>query len=313
MSKNYNYVMENLISVIIPFYNHKQYIEKALKSAISQTYRNIEILIIDDGSSPEESEYVSKLLHIDERITYKKKENGGLSSARNFGIENSKGNLIAFLDADDEWHYSKLTMQHEAISKDESIGIVSCYSEVIDKYSKSKKWKFKNNASGCKYPKILESDCIGGGSVPLARKKCFEEVGLFDEDLKYREDWDMWIRILKKYNIQTVKKALVYYRRDLKNMSVNYTEMKEYGEKVLDKAKFEDNKIASEKVFNRLLALNAASVMRLAFKDGQYLKSKDFLLYSLKKDLKSIFTNIPNLSIAIATLLIAPFQAKELS
>ena len=107
-----------IVSVILPFFNGKRFLEEAVESVRTQTYSHFELLIIDDGSTdPDESQYASTLVdkYDDPRIKYLYKENGGLSDARNFGFQNSIGDLICFIDQDDLWVENKLQLQTDVL------------------------------------------------------------------------------------------------------------------------------------------------------------------------------------------------------
>ena len=111
----------NLVSIIIPTYNREKYLEEAILSIINQTYKNFEILVIDDGSK---ENYAERICNKYNNCTYLYKKNGGVSSARNFGIKKSKGDFIAFLDDDDVWKINKLEIQLNLLLKNRNIDCI---------------------------------------------------------------------------------------------------------------------------------------------------------------------------------------------
>ncbi|MGL4950261.1 MAG: glycosyltransferase [Mycoplasma sp.] len=187
-----------LVSIIIPVYNGEKYIKDAIDSCLAQTYKNIEILVIDDGSK-DLTETICKTYG--NKIKYIKKENGGVSTALNIGIKKSRGSYISWLSHDDYYHESKIENQIKAVSKDDKNSIIfSNYykvnknKEITSEVNLSKKLK---NFKG-KTPLLLICGfCINGCSL-LIPKKIFEKYGFFNEKLLYTQDYEMWIRLIEE-------------------------------------------------------------------------------------------------------------------
>jgi glycosyltransferase involved in cell wall biosynthesis len=220
-----------LVSVIIPCYNHAKYIGEAIRSVESQDYGNHEIIVVDDGSTDNTKDILKTF---ENRTIYLRQENKGPSAARNLGIASARGEFIAFLDADDLWSPGKLRKQMKAIQEDQSVGLVACGEFEIDQSGKilGGPWVYGNYPSR---EKLLEALSIGqvvpgGTSGVLIRKECFLEVGEFDVSLKIGEDWDMWLRIIRKYNAVFVVEPLVMIR---KGGSVSWSATGTTGESVL--------------------------------------------------------------------------------
>ncbi len=200
-----------LISVIIPTYNMAEYVGEAIDSVLSQTYKNIEIIIVDDGSKDNTREILKRY---NSCIKYIYQENKGLSAARNTGIRVSKGAFLAFLDADDMWLPEKLECQIRLISIYNTVGIVGCSDYIINEETKIIEL-FQRNNDPCKkglLKTLFMRNMVSGGSEALVRRECFEKVGLFDERLKSAEDWDMWLRISTFYEIKFAKEYLTKIR-----------------------------------------------------------------------------------------------------
>ena len=121
-----------LVSVVIPTYNRKKYLEEAIVSVVNQTYKCFEILVIDDGSNENYAELICSKY---DKCTYLYKQNGGLSSARNFGIKHSKGDYIAFLDDDDYWRNDKLEKQVAVLENNNEVDCVHSSASVVDENS----------------------------------------------------------------------------------------------------------------------------------------------------------------------------------
>lgn len=215
------------IDVIIPVYNGASFIIKALASVECQTTQPEKVIIINDGSTDNTTEVVNKYTENSKlKIRLISKENGGLSSARNRGIRESTSDWLAFLDADDEWLPNKLEEQIKVqiYTKLENPALIYCDYSIIDQTSKIKYRNYKSpidkKMSGMVFNKLLERNRItASGSGALIKKEVFNKVGLFDENLKFGEDWDMWLRISEFYNIDYSPKTLVLIRKNVGNMT----------------------------------------------------------------------------------------------
>jgi glycosyltransferase involved in cell wall biosynthesis len=215
------------IDVIIPTFNNGIYILKAIESVQKQTLKPQNIIIIDDGSIDNTEEIINKYKKTSEiPITYIKKKNGGPNSARNIGILLSKSYYLAFLDSDDTWDEKKLEEQVKLFNKNNNLGLIYCSYDLIDSNDKKTNGKIVNidkNFQGNAYEFVIKSNKIlGSASAVLIKKEVFSNVGLFDENLRFAEDWDMWIRISRKYEIDYSEKAIVHIRKHGNNTSNNF-------------------------------------------------------------------------------------------
>lgn len=197
------------VSVVIPTYNYARFLPRALDSVFAQTWRDHEIVVVDDGSTDDTPE-VAKAYG--ERIRYLRKENGGVSSARNMGIEAARGELIAFLDADDAWREDKLARQVAFL--DENPWAAMVFSdmshwvngrEVHRAYLRER--GYTKVASGRIFLNLLE-ECFIFVPTVMVRAACFREVGLMDTALSNSEDLDMWLRIAARFEIGFIDEPL---------------------------------------------------------------------------------------------------------
>jgi glycosyltransferase involved in cell wall biosynthesis len=157
----------------------------------------------------------------DKRLRYvRHNENKGGSVARNTGIRLSKGEFIAFLDDDDLWVQTKLEKQLGLIGKTLEIGVVYSGYSVINTSGKTIA-SFLPSVRTNIFFNLLKKNCVGGCSVAMVRKECFNRVGLFDENLLAGQDWDMWIRLAKHYQFDYIDTPLVLYRIHKKQISAN--------------------------------------------------------------------------------------------
>jgi len=207
----------SLVSVVVPTYNRADLITDALDSVYQQTYRPIELLIIDDGSTDSTPGIVQQwtLLHQKAKvfdIKYIKQTNQGGNPARNNGIQNATADFIAFLDSDDCWHPEKINLQLQRFIN-KNVGAVYCGVRHILASDGT-----QTEPSGRVYPEgdllkqLLVKDVTAPTSTYLVRKKVFDAMGAFDTSLQARQDWDMWIRVAKWGKIHAVPRPLVDYR-----------------------------------------------------------------------------------------------------
>ncbi len=208
------------VSVIIPTFNRAHLIGKAVKSALSQTYQDFEIIVIDDGSTDNTEETVKSFNNF--KIRYiSHSNNRGISAARNTGIRASRGEYIALLDSDDEWLPEKLDKQVDVLQNESSeVGVVCSWSYNIDEKGNYISKRYLPKKDGYIYEDLLSTDPISVPTV-LIRKECFNRVGLFDDLLNAQEDWDMWIRIAKYYRFALIKIPLAKCRLHSNQISKN--------------------------------------------------------------------------------------------
>ena len=185
--------MTPLVSVIIPAYNAERYIERALRSALEQTYQNLEIIIVDDGSQDETARIVQDLA--DSRVVYMHQGNAGQGNARNNALRGCRGDYVSFLDADDFYHPRKIERQLEYLKAHARYKIVYCnalhvYADAPDRFYRKK----GHYRSGQILPELLRSSYINPNTV-LASREVFERCGGFVETRYYPEEWDLWLRI----------------------------------------------------------------------------------------------------------------------
>ncbi len=208
--------MAKQVSIIVPCYNQAHFLDEALQSVLNQTYTNWECIIVNDGSPDHTKNVAEKWCEKDNRFKYLEKENGGLSSARNAGIEISEGEYILPLDADDLLHEKFLEILVPELKQNKNLAIVSCYSKFF--------FGSKNNIihelkpKGTTYHALLYENILVATS--LYRKSCWEAVGGYDESMKNGfEDWEFWVAITKiGWTFKIVEEFLFYYRKQKQSM-----------------------------------------------------------------------------------------------
>jgi len=193
------------VSVIIPVFNGEKYIREAIDSVLNQTFKDFEVIVIDDGSK---DNTLSIIKEYKSKIRWKSQENRGQASATNEGIKMAEGEYIAYLDADDVCMPERLEVEAEYLDDHLDVGLVYssyCQMNSVGEVERVVKALPHNNFL------LLQKDYIARSSV-VHRKNCLDEVGLFDESITGDDDWDMWIRISEKFGIGYVERPLVKYR-----------------------------------------------------------------------------------------------------
>jgi len=206
----YNKNIKDLISVIIPYYKKKKFIEETIKSVLDQTYQNFEIIIVYDDVDHQDLPYLNKIKNFDKRINlFINKKNMGAGLSRNIAIDYSKGNFIAFLDSDDIWKKIKLESQIEFMKKNSLIVSHTSY-DIINKHKKVISTRRARNFYAVN--DLLKSCDIGLSTVIISKK--IKELNLQFPNLKTKEDFVLWLSILKK-NIPIIafNKNLSYWRK----------------------------------------------------------------------------------------------------
>ena len=194
------------ISVIIPTYNRKKTLARAIQSVRNQSLSPFEILIIDDGSNDGTEGWVKENF---QSIKYIYQNNHGVSSARNIGIENAHGDWIAFLDSDDEWLPNKLYEQVKAIDSNPEMKFFHTNEIWIRNGVRVNQMKKHKKYGGYIFEKCLDICRVSPSSV-LIQKEVFDNIGIFDESLRVCEDYDLWLRITSKYPVVFLDIPLIY-------------------------------------------------------------------------------------------------------
>jgi glycosyltransferase involved in cell wall biosynthesis len=256
-----------MVSVVIPMFNVAQYIQQCIDSVLAQTFRNFEVICVDDGCTDDTLDKIK--LYDDPRIKVIQQLNRGLSGARNTGILAARGIYVALLDADDFWAHEKLAYHVNHLNSHSNVGVSYCPSLFVNEQGDlmgigqfPKLKQVSNKDVFCRNP-------VGNGSAPVIRRRLLHDVSfqcqetgrtcVFDEQLRQSEDIELWVRIalLAKWDFEGIATPLTYYRVNEGGLSANLS--KQY-----DSWCFAVNKnIPTNKVFfKRYLALARAYQLR---------------------------------------------------
>lgn len=277
---------KGLVSVVIPNYNYAQYLGEAIDSVLSQTYPEIEIIVVDDGSSDGSKEI---LLGYGDRIKTILQQNQGVAAARNKGVSASSGEFIAFLDADDSWLPEKIEKQVECFRDDEMLGLVHVGVIEIDGAGRMIRERVEGGQGEIWQELLLFSGkgILGGGSGTMAPRTVFDEVSGFDERLSTSADWDLYFQISSKYQVGFVPQPLLKYRVHNSNMHTNIDVMER------------DMKLAFEKAF-RTESPGLSAIKSRAYGSlhqnlaGSYFVAGDYLPFAMNS-IKSLAFNPANI------------------
>ncbi|NJK42135.1 MAG: glycosyltransferase family 2 protein [Acaryochloridaceae cyanobacterium SU_2_1] len=238
-----------LVSVIVPVFNVEDYIAEAIHSVLSQTYKNFELIIVDD-ESPDGSIDICRQIN-DPRIKIVHQKNRGLAGARNTGIRHAQGEYLAFLDSDDLWRSEKLEKHVAHLDSAANVGVSFSRSAFIDAEGQSvgiyQMPKLKDISAG----HLLCRNPIGNGSAPVIRRQVFDQIGFcdnrhgspeqcyFDEDLRQSEDIECWIRIIAQtpWDIEGIPDALTLYRVNTGGLSAQVLKQYQSWEQVVTKTR----------------------------------------------------------------------------
>ncbi len=227
-----------LVSVIIPVFNVENYVAGAVHSVLAQTYKDFEIIIVDD-ESPDRSIEICQNIQ-DARIKIVHQKNRGLAGARNTGIRNAKGDYLAFLDSDDLWAPEKLEQHVQHLDASPKVGLSFSRSAFIDAQGESLGIYQMPKLTDISVGHLLCRNPIGNGSAPVIRREVLDAIAFsderhgqpenfyFDEDLRQSEDIECWIRIMAKttWEIEGIPEALTLYRVNTEGLSAQI--MKQY-------------------------------------------------------------------------------------
>ena len=222
------------VSIIIPAYNAESTIKYTLVSVREQTYRDYELIVIDDGSTDRTVEIVRELA--DDRVKVFSYKNAGLPTARNRGIQRATGEYIAFLDADDLWTKDKLEKQIAILEANPEVGVVYSQTYCINSQSNVLYYCDPVSFTGNVLKELLLTNFLHNGSNPSIRKQAVATVGEFDSSLNSSEDWDYYLRLAALYPFAVVPEYQVLYRQTENNMSSNVARMKQASYTVLERA-----------------------------------------------------------------------------
>lgn len=225
----------------MPAYNAARYVGAALRSATHQSYRRIEIIVVDDGSTDDTAEVVQRIAERDQRVRLVAQPNGGVAAARNAGIAAARGEYVAPFDADDVWAIDKIERQVRRFSEaGHDAGVVYGWWRRVTEDGRLLYASEQVRMEGRVEDALVLRNFLGTASIPLIRRACLERVGGYDADARAQagpgcEDWDLALRIAEHYRFALEPAFLLEYRDTPGSMSYDFTGMLSGYERMLDR------------------------------------------------------------------------------
>lgn len=275
--------MDPRVSVVIPCYNRARHIEKAIDSVFGQTTGNVEIILVDDGSTDNTRDIIAG--KYGDRVRYIYQENQGIPGARNTGIRQARGEYVAFLDSDDYWRPNKLERQLALFEAHPEYGMVACRCDKIQCAENPKKpnrplsYQGRRGKSGWVLKDLFVKNFIRTSSV-IIRRNCFEKVGLFDETLLQTQDYDLWLRMAAAYPVGFINEPLTVYLDNAKGISTDSLLGRLYRQRALEKEYLK--KELPKKLYRRRMAQTANVIGRHYIRRGDREKGLTYLKHSLR-------------------------------
>lgn len=284
--------VNKLVSIIIPTYNRDlYYISRAIKSIIQQTYKNYEIIVVNDNIyNSNYSLKIKEYCTANNLIYLTTKGKQGANKARNMGACYAKGTYLAFLDDDDIWLKNKLEIQLSYFTN--SVGMVYSNGYVVTSNSKYLYTKPEYFVTEPNLYKLFLYNYIGPTVTALIRRDCFFDVGMFDESMPAKQDYDLWIRIVKKYKAIGINQPLfIYTRHNSHQITKNFNSILEGYNKIYEKNK---NYLENDFIINFFFHLKLAKIYRNQRNFLKYFKSL-FRAFSYIKFENSILAIVPSI------------------
>jgi len=230
---------EPLVTAIVPAHNAARYVQATLDSLRRQTDSALEILVVDDGSTDDTAERVARAAEQDGRLRLIRQPNAGVAAARNRGLEEARGDFIAFVDADDVWYpraIERLRQRLQAAGED--CGLAYAWCVTLDESGRLEGDFRAALIQGHVSSTLVCHNFIGCASATLIRRDCLDEIGGFDCRFRARgaqgcEDWDLYLRLAAKYTFAAVPEFLIGYRKHAQSMSTDWDAMVRSHEEML--------------------------------------------------------------------------------
>jgi len=306
----------SLISVIVPVFNGEKTIKTTIASVLNQTFTDLELIVIDDGSQDSSLNIVSGIK--DPRLKIFSYENAGVANSRNRGFSHASGEYIAFLDHDDLWTPEKLEAQLRALQANPLAAVAYSWFNYIDPTGQFLRAGNHVVANGDIHKTMLVNNPLETCSNPLIRRQAFAETGGFNESLAGADDWDMWLRLAARYHFVCIPLPHILYRISGTSLSCNVVKMEAAALQVIEDA-FNQAPQAMQYLKKHSLAtlyhyLTFKAVESpTARRDG--LIAARFFLQALRNDLSALWQwkTISKASFKIAAvILLTPKQSQAL-
>ena len=241
--------MNKLVSVVVANYNMGKYLPMAVDSILNQTYKNVEVHVVDDGSTDDSKEVMQRYADV-RNVFYHYQENQGQAKAKNKGIHSANGDFIAFLDADDTWSHDKLEKQLPVFETDSEIGVVYTNYKLTDKQGELMDTPSRHYYTGYISNQLFIDNFVTG-MTSVIRRGCLDKVGIFDEELPMGIDYDLWLRLSAYYKFMFLDEVTYFYRQWEGQMSHKHRKRFKCAVKIMSKFEYQhqdklDKNVANE-------------------------------------------------------------------
>jgi glycosyltransferase involved in cell wall biosynthesis len=290
------------ISVVVPAYNVCNYIEDTLKSLECQTFQDFEVLIVNDGSTDNTANVVQPFVERDSRFKLLHKKNGGLSSARNYGINYAVGEYIALLDGDDTYHPDKLANHVGHLEQNPDVGVVYSASRAIRDDGRPTFITLSGKpVNSDPLLALLCKNFIGHGSNGVFRRSLVSSIGEFDETLRSMEDIDFWLRVAatRQWKFYREKRVLCYYRVRPSGLSFNVAQMELCSQQVIHAAYHRSPELV-QPILETAYAYMYRLMARLCIQSKDTEKARYYIDQAFSHDKSIFFRDVRSLITLIA-------------
>ena len=295
------------VSVVVPVYNVRSYIEEALVSLERQSFQEFEVVVVNDGSTDDTAEVVKPFVLRDSRFQLLYKQNGGLASARNYGIRKARAEYIALLDGDDAYEPGKLATHVARLDNATEIGVVYSASRIICEDGRPTFMHLSGKPIRSNpLAALLCKNFIGHGSNAVFRRSVWHEVGEFDEALRSSEDIDFWLKIAatQRWRFYREPQILCSYRVRQSGLSFDVMQMQRCNEQVIEAAYRRSPELVGP-VLATAYAYMYRYLARLSLTAGDAAVARDFIDRAIAAD-RSIFYRDPRSLLTLAAVRLVP-------
>jgi len=303
-------VSHQKVSVIVPAYNAESTLDETLISVRAQTHRDLEIIVVDDGSADRTADIAERHASEDPRVRLIRKPNGGVASARNRGIAESTAAYVAPVDADDLWHPEKIARQLAALDPGGEVGLVYTWFAIIDEQSRVIHLDSRSTCEGNVVSSMCLRNVVGNGSSPLMLRSAVQAAGGYDESLRARraqgcEDYKLYFRIAEHHEFALVRDYLVGYRELPQNMSSDFRQMLRSRDLCADE--FGGNHPQHSRQFQRGRARLLRFMISRSWRNGAHRVAGDLLLELVRSNPRGALQQVG----ALALEKLAPWRRKR--
>jgi glycosyltransferase involved in cell wall biosynthesis len=293
-----------LVSVVVPAFNAQTTLSETLKSVIGQTYRTLEILVVDDGSTDATSRVAAGFMRADPRMRLIRQDNAGVAAARNRGIAEALGPYLAPIDADDLWEETKIEKQVAVMeARGARCGLVYTWYSQIDRDGKVTSRSHRPHEEGRVLERMCRGNLVGNGSAALLRTAVVREVGGYDPSLRALggqgcEDLDLYFKIAEHHEFGLVPEHLTGYRRVRGNMSSDIMQM--YRSREIVAARFKSKYPQYERAFREGRQIYLKWLLVRAIDERQFDAAREITSILMRSEPSFAARTLPILPLTIA-------------